>query len=201
MMIRSMPSQAPYVSHPRLPTTTICCSLRSNSYIPKLEAFSRSKIDRIVKDLPLIEKAENDLAEYCSTLEGDSSYNCWRAYFDLKELQKEAPKEVVEKVILESGGGVKSLIGCLHGIAGIHKARRNQLQQQSGSKSSSNSNSDKIRSRARRECPVPDGIPKSWEEMEEEEKWKMPDSSFTRLLRSKGTFPAWYSPSPDHETD
>ncbi|KAJ9537806.1 hypothetical protein OSB04_030539 [Centaurea solstitialis] len=204
MMIRSiMPSGAPLASHPKLaPKKICCCCSRSNSYnIPKLEAFSRSKIDRIVKDLPLIEKAEMDLSDYCSTLEGDSSYNCWRAYFELKELQKEAPKEEVEKLILESGGGVKSLIGCLHGISEIHKAR-NQLQQRNGSKSSSSLDSDKITSsRARRECPVPDGIPKSLEEMEEEEKWKMPDSSFTQLLRSKGTFPAWYSPSPDHETD
>ncbi|XP_024980483.1 CCG-binding protein 1 [Cynara cardunculus var. scolymus] len=199
MMMRSMPSQTPHVSYRRLAPTKIYCSSRSNSYIPKLEAFSRSKIDRIVKDPPLIEKTENDLADYCSTLEGDSSYSCWRAYFELKELQKEAPKEEVEKVILESGG-IKSLIGCLHGISEIHKTKK-QMQQRNGSKSSSNSDSDNITSRARRECPLPDGIPKSWEEMEEEENWKMPDSSFTQLLRSKGKFPAWYSPSPDHETD
>lgn len=55
MMIRSVPL-APSM------TTTICCSSRNNAYIPKLEPFSRSKFDRIVKDPPLIQKSENDLA-------------------------------------------------------------------------------------------------------------------------------------------
>lgn len=27
------------------------------------------------------------LSDYCSTLEGDESYSCWRAYFELKDLQ------------------------------------------------------------------------------------------------------------------
>lgn len=103
-------------------------------------------------------------------------------------------------MILESGG-VKTLIGRLHGIAEIHKTRK-KLQNQNGS-NTGNSHKDKVVSRARKECPVPDGLPKSLEEIEEEETWKMPDSSFTRLLRAKakGTFPAWYSPVPDHETD
>ncbi|KAI3817278.1 hypothetical protein L1987_11067 [Smallanthus sonchifolius] len=42
----------------------ICCSSRNNAYIPKLELFSRSKLDRIVKDPPLIQKSANDLADY-----------------------------------------------------------------------------------------------------------------------------------------
>jgi hypothetical protein len=29
----------------------------------------------------------------------------------------------------------------------------------------------------------------------------MPDSSYTKLLRSMGKYPAWYSEAPDHETD
>lgn len=52
-----------------------------------------------------------------------------------------------------------------------------------------------------RRCPIPDGLPKSLEELEEEERARMPDSPFTRMLRTKGRFPAWYSPAPDHETD
>ncbi|GKA54361.1 CCG-binding protein 1 [Tanacetum coccineum] len=109
----------------------------------------------MVKDPPLIQKSENDIADYCSTLEGDRSYSCWRAYFELKDLEKEAPKEEVERMIIES----RSTLRCQ------------------------------------------DGLPKSREEMEEEENGKMPDSPFTRLLRAKGKFPAWYSPAPDHETD
>ncbi|KAI3789363.1 hypothetical protein L2E82_02156 [Cichorium intybus] len=160
-MIRSVPSQGCFLNCRRLAPTTMCCSSRNNSDIHRLESFSRSKLDRITRDPPLIEKAENDLADYCSTLDGDSSYSCWRAYFELKELEKEAPKEEVEKLILESGG-LKSLIGSLHGISQFQKSHQ---QNQSNA---SNSNSSKVVSRARRECPVPDGLPKSSEEMEEE---------------------------------
>lgn len=52
-----------------------------------------------------------------------------------------------------------------------------------------------------RDCPVPDGIPPTWEELEEIERMKMRDSSFTRLLRYIGGYPSWYVPRPDHETD
>lgn len=45
----------------RRSASTICCSSRSDAYIPKLEPFSRSKFDRVIKDPPLIEKSENDL--------------------------------------------------------------------------------------------------------------------------------------------
>uniref|UniRef100_A0A803NPC0 CCG-binding protein 1 n=1 Tax=Cannabis sativa TaxID=3483 RepID=A0A803NPC0_CANSA len=68
--------------------STVTCSSRNHSYIPKLEPFSRTKFERILKDPPLIEKSENELADYCSTLEGDESYGCWRAYFELKDLEK-----------------------------------------------------------------------------------------------------------------
>ncbi|GAA0185747.1 hypothetical protein LIER_33035 [Lithospermum erythrorhizon] len=178
-MIRSSPLR-PSVCPPR-------CNLhsRSNSYVPKLEPFSRSKFDRLTKDPPLIQKAENELADYCSTLEGDAGYSCWRAYFQLKDLQIETPREDVERLILQAGG-IKSLIGCLHGIAGMHKGRKE---------------AEKVlncNSIATKPCPVPDGLPKSREEMEEEEEARMPDSPFTRLLRTKGSSPAWYSPVPDH---
>ncbi|KAJ9561215.1 hypothetical protein OSB04_006375 [Centaurea solstitialis] len=203
MMIRSVPSRSPAVHRPPLaPSTTICCSSRNNAYIPKLEPFSRSKLDRLVKDPPLIQKSENDLSDYCSTLEGDPSYSCWRAYFELKDLEKEEPKEVVERVILESGG-VKSLIGCLHGISEIHKAKK---QSEGSNLNNNDHNSSKSENRAatvigseRASC-ADGGVPKSREEMEEEEKAKMPDSDFTRLLRSKGRLPAWFSAIPDHET-
>ncbi|XP_076897691.1 CCG-binding protein 1-like [Bidens hawaiensis] len=196
MIIRSVPFQSPPLTPPVKTNATICCASRSHAYIPKLEPFSRSKLDRIVKDPPLIQKSENDLADYCSTLEGDPSYSCWRAYFELKELEKEAPKEEVERVIIESGG-VKSLIGCLHGISEIHKAKK-ELQNGSNMNCTCSENTPAVKSGSA--CPVPDGLPRSHEEMEEEEKEKMPDSPLTRLLRAKGRFPAWYSPAPDHET-
>ncbi|KAK8493723.1 hypothetical protein V6N13_029991 [Hibiscus sabdariffa] len=172
--------------------STIRSSSSSDAYIPKLEPFSRTKFERAVRDPPLIEKSENQLADYCSTLEGDDSYSCWRAYFELKDLEKEAPKEDVEKLIIQAGG-VKSLIGLLHGIASIHKGNNNGFLSMAKPLRTENE--------GKRFFHIPDGLPKSAEELEEEERARMPDSPFTRMLRTKGTFPAWYSPAPDHETD
>ncbi|GMI78802.1 CCG-BINDING PROTEIN 1, maternal effect embryo arrest 14 [Hibiscus trionum] len=172
--------------------STIRSSSSSDAYIPKLEPFSRTKFERVVKEPPLIEKSENQLADYCSTLEGDDSYSCWRAYFELKDLEKETPKEDVEKIIIQAGG-VKSLIGLLHGIASIHKENIKGFSRMAKPLLTENEGT--------RFFHIPDGLPKSAEELEEEERARMPDSPFTRMLRTKGTFPAWYSPAPDHETD
>lgn len=95
-------------------------------------------------------------------------------------------------MILQAGG-VKSLIGYLHGISAIHKAKKESVDE-------SNKKLN-VQKSEENQCPVPDGLPRSAKEMEEEEKARMPDSAFTRLLRTKGKFPAWYSPVPDHETD
>lgn len=94
--------------------------------------------------------------------------------------------------IIRQTDGVKSLIGCLHGIATARKMVGKKL----GTPKASNMDKQE-----RKPFPIPDGIPKTQEELEEEEEARMPDSPFTRLLRSKGKFPAWYSPVPDHETD
>lgn len=83
------------------------------------------------------------------------------------------------------------MIGCLHGIAAIHKSKKN------GSNLGMEIESEDEQNR----CPRPDGLPKSAEEMMEEEEAKMPDSSYTKLYRSMGKSPAWYSEVPDHETD
>lgn len=109
-------------------------------------------------------------------------------------VQKKSRKEDVEKLILEVGG-LKSLIGCLHHIVTFSKGKK------PGIGFSKAVNAEKEKEEEKRPFPVPDGLPKSREELEEEEKARMPDSPFTRLLRTKGRFPAWYSPAPDHETD
>ncbi|KAG8637624.1 hypothetical protein MANES_15G144700v8, partial [Manihot esculenta] len=175
-------------------TITYSCSSssssRSSAYIPKLEPFSRTRLQRAVKEPPLIEKSANKLADYCSTLEGDNSYTCWGAYFELRDLERESPKEDVEKLILQAAG-VKSLIGCLHGISSMHKGRKN------GFGFMAPMTVEKERDRT---CPIPDGLPKSKEELEEKERARMPDSPYTRLLWTNRRFPAWYSPTPDHET-
>lgn len=197
--LRSSSSSSSLSPSPKRFNSMINCSASSSSSrnheydIPKLKPFSRSKFERAVKDPPLIEKSESQLADYCSTLEGENSYNCWQAYFELKDLEKESPKEEVERLIIEAGG-VKSLIGCLHGVAAIHKAKKE------GSKTA-NGATKKLSEEEKIPIHVPDGLPKSAEEVEEEEKGRMPDSPFTRLLRHRGKHPAWYSPAPDHETD
>ncbi|WCJ33795.1 maternal effect embryo arrest 14 [Euphorbia peplus] len=206
-MIKSIPIQSAsssplFIESKRVVSTVTCSSsnsasspplppTRRSSFIPKLEPFSRTKLERAVKAPPLIQKSENELSDYCSTLEGDDSYSCWKAYFELKDFESQSRKEDVERLILQAGG-VKSLIGCLHGISSMHKVTKN------GFGSVAPMSMEKEKERA---CPIPDGLPKSQEELDEEEKAKMPDSPFTRLLRNKGTFPAWYSPAPDHETD
>ncbi|KAG1368558.1 CCG-binding protein 1 [Cocos nucifera] len=180
------------LSQARPPRSSVACNARrSDVSIPKLEPFSRSRIDRLIKEPSFLQKCENDLTDYCSTLEGDESYSCWRAYFELKDLEKEMPKEDVEKLVRQAGG-VKSLIDCLHGITAMQKKKDKEVQ-----------NPTSLRSEAQRErpFPVPDGLPKTAEELEEEEKARMPDSPFTRLLRRRGRLPAWYTPPPDHETD
>ncbi|XP_068655569.1 CCG-binding protein 1 [Aristolochia californica] len=169
----------------------VCCARSRDVYIPKLEPFSRSKIERGLKEPSLIQKTENDLSDYCTTLEGDKSYSCWKAYFELRELEKESPKDDVEHLIRQTNG-VRSLIGLLHGVTAVRETAKKEKNKPKFSSEETN----RIRP-----FPVPDGLPKTQEELEEEEKAKMPDSPFTRLLRSMGKFPAWYTPAPDHETD
>ncbi|XP_021731690.1 CCG-binding protein 1-like [Chenopodium quinoa] len=185
-----------YCNYSKRFNSIINCNAKNHEYkVPKLEPFSRSKFERAVKDPPLIQKSESQIADYCSVLEGEDSYSCWQAYFELKELEKESSKEEVERLIIEAGG-VKSLIGCLHGVAAIHKAHKEASNAQA---------SDEKKAKGERErkihVHVPDGLPRSAEEIEEDEKSMMPDSSFTRMLRHRGKHPAWYSPVPDHETD
>ncbi|XP_038971662.1 CCG-binding protein 1-like [Phoenix dactylifera] len=187
------PSAAVDLSQARpVPRSSVVCNAqRSDASIPKLEPFSRSRIDRLIKEPSFLQKCENDLTDYCSTLEGDESYSCWRAYFELKDLEKEMPKEDVEKLVRQAGG-MKSLIDCLHGITAMQKKKDKEVQ---------NPTSLRSETQGERPFPVPDGLPKTPEEMEEEEKARMPDSSFTRLLRRRGRLPAWYTLPPDHETD
>uniref|UniRef100_A0A1D1XG37 Mitochondrial escape protein 2 n=1 Tax=Anthurium amnicola TaxID=1678845 RepID=A0A1D1XG37_9ARAE len=176
------------------PSVVVCSGdsqRRGASSIPKLEPFSRSRIERLVREPTFLQKSENDLTEYCSTLEGDDAYSCWRAYFELKDLKEEMPREDVEKFVRQAGG-VKSLIDCLHGLTA--------MQKKGGQVPPAPAPARAERGRER-PFPVPDGLPPTQEELEEEERARMPDSPFTRLLRRRGKLPAWYSQAPDHETD
>lgn len=85
------------------------------------------------------------------------------------------------------------MIEFIHGVSRIYKGI-NKNRPSFGEPLEDNDKRERL-------SPVPDGLPKTQAELDEEEKCRMPDSPFTRLLRNKGKFPAWYSPAPDHETD
>ncbi|KAL6494749.1 hypothetical protein OROGR_031549 [Orobanche gracilis] len=168
-----------------------CSDSRKYAHIPKLEPFNRNKIDRALKDPPLIQKSQDQIADYCLTLEGDDCYSCWKAYFELEDLEKEVPKEEVERLIIQAGE-VESLISFVHGVATIYKAKKERSDSLKGAKHV------KVEPT---HCPIPDGLPKTAEEMEEDENATMPYSPYTRLLRARGRHTAWYTPFSDHETD
>lgn len=101
------------------------------------------------------------------------------------------PREDVEKFVRQAGG-VRSLIDCVHGLTAMQKKFGRQQAKPAVAKAEG---------QKERPFPVPDGLPPTQEELEEEERARMPDSPFTRLLRRRGRLPAWYSQAPDHETD
>ncbi|KAG6480545.1 CCG-binding protein 1-like [Zingiber officinale] len=182
------------------PRSTIVCDaqpkFRNYESIPKLKPFSGNRIDRWLKDPPLLQKTKNELSEYCTTLEGDECSSCWSAYFELKDLEKEWSKEDLEKFLWQCGG-IKTLIDYLHGITAMEKKmKEKETHQKKVAEPESRPKNKPFH--------IPDGLPptaEELEELEEAEKARMPDSPFTRLLRSKGKLPAWYTPRPDHETD
>ncbi|CAA0827611.1 maternal effect embryo arrest 14 [Striga hermonthica] len=184
--------------------STVCGSFsRKNAYIPKLEPFDRSKFDIALNQRPLIEKTGNEITDYCLKLEGDECYDCWMAYFELQDLEKEMPKDDVERLIIRAieAGGMKTLISYIHGVSAIYKRAKKEGNNPGNRVKIDTVSQVKIESTEQRRCPIPDGLPKTEEEIKEEEEAKMPDSPFTILLRAKGRYPAWYTPRPDHETD
>lgn len=97
------------------------------------------------------------------------------------------PKHEVEKFVRQTGGR-KALIECLHGLTALEKKAKNKQKPAAAV----------VEDKRPKPFPVPDGLPKTREELEEEERARMPDSPFTRLLRTMGRHPAWYSEAPDH---
>ncbi|RWW86078.1 hypothetical protein BHE74_00005202 [Ensete ventricosum] len=149
----------------------VCDAQRSYGSIPKLKPFSRSRFERWLKDPPFLQQIENEISE------------------DVEKLVRQV-------------GGIKMLIDCLHGITAMRKKKEKETEPPKPVTSCPQTETP-VTSCPQRErpFPVPDGLPPTQEELEEAEKARMPDSPFTRLLRSKGKFPAWYIPRPDHETD
>ena len=85
-------------------------------------------------------------------------------------------------MLIRKAGAVKSSIGWLHGVPAIHKDKNN-----GGFNLAKPLNVEKG---GKRPCPIPDGLLKSLEELEEEERGRMPDLPYTWLLRTEGSFPA-----------
>ncbi|CAN0879002.1 CCG-binding protein 1 [Linum grandiflorum] len=169
----------------------------SRGNVPKLEPFSRSKMDRALPDPPLIEKSLNQIADYCSNLEGDDASSGWQAYFELRDLQKRVPEREVE-MLIHQAGGVKTLISYLHRQTPMYSNYKGDDNTNDGASVLQQGSSKRT---AKEDCPIPDGLPRPQEEIDEEEEGRMPDTPHTRLLRARGTFPAWFTPRPDHETD
>ncbi|TJX54032.1 hypothetical protein E8P77_25290 [Soehngenia saccharolytica] len=169
--------------------------------------FKRNLLRGMQEPSP-IQKAENNIMDYCSTLEGDEGYRCWEAYFEFQDLKKqamaeakagsEAAKEDLVKLVRQSGG-VKNLVENVHFVTKISKMRKQAVAAEHPTVSSHNVEEEE----KRRPFPEPDGLPKSQKEMEEDNKGLLPDSSYTRLFRrlARGRSPAWFTPRPDHETD
>ncbi|GLT86321.1 hypothetical protein SLE2022_044660 [Rubroshorea leprosula] len=164
-------------SPPLSRVSTIRCSSRSNSNIPKLKPFNRTWLERAIKEPPLIEKTKHELADYCTTLEGDDSYNCWRALFELEDLEKVAPKRDIERIIREAEG-VKNLMDWIPRIAAIYKNGKENAF--------SMAKPTNPQGEGKKLSHIPEWMPKSTEELDEEERAKMPDSEYTRLLRAMG---------------
>ena len=108
--------------------------------------------------------------------------------------QQELPKEEISRMVKDSEGDVRYLIQSIH--------HRSDLRKKVAEKAHNSVPSSSQKQTAKpRPFPVPDGIPKTQEELAEEEEALMPESPYTRLLRRMGRYPDWYTPRPDHETD
>nr|ACG34898.1 hypothetical protein [Zea mays] len=172
-------------------------AVRNYDSIPKREPFTsnRSTLDEFLRlDKPLVQRTKDQITDYCMTVEGDECCSCWDAYFELNKLEQELPKEEISRMVKDSEGDVRYLIESIH--------HRSDLRKKMAEKSRNSVPSGSQGQTAKpRPFPVPDGIPKTQEELTEEEEALMPESPYTRLLRRMGRYPEWYTPRPDHETD
>lgn len=203
MMVQKISAAAP-VPSPTPDKKIVRGFKQPKGEVPKMqEPFNRSKLTRSIKEPSLIQKAENAIRDRCCMLEGEESYECWESFFEFQDMKKECKAQTgsvrssslerIENLVIQSEG-VKSLIENVHMIA--KASNMHNREHKEGPQTDT-----PLKEESRRPFPEPDGLPKTQEELEEEEKAMMPESSYTRLLRTKGCFPAWYTPHPDHETD
>lgn len=222
--------------------------------IPKMEPFNRSRISRLMKEPPLLQKAEQGLADRCTTLEGDDAYNCWEALFEFENLKNEfqqecevaadadkgsacRPLERFENLVRQSGG-VSTLIDNVRMLAyankkqhdagkaavqgatkkrttsggdeeelqasipdaagdggvdearnagddgGVHEAHNVESQAEAKEVGEANNGSGSLG--LFQSDDVPDGVPRSEQELLLEQSALLPDSPLTRMLRRRG---------------
>ncbi|KAL9261479.1 CCG-binding protein 1-like protein [Drosera capensis] len=201
----------PNVTRRTMTMTARCCSLSSSDsedsvsmsrkkHAPIKDGFTMSPIEFLFKNPPFIERTRNELADYCGRLEGDECYNCWDAYYDLRYLQNECPKEEVENLIIDSGG-LKALVRNLRWRAALVKSLNKEEPATSKVAASEPSTKmDKPESTSEAASAgydrhIPDGIPEpgSTDEKEDEDGF-LDDSSYMKMLRviARGHYPTHY---------
>ncbi|KAF2941491.1 hypothetical protein DAI22_03g350600 [Oryza sativa Japonica Group] len=150
--------------------------------------------ESVNKEKHLVEHTKDRMSDYCTTLKGEECCSCWDAVEEFNKLEQELPKEEIARMVKDSEGDPRYLINSIH--------HRSDLRKKMAEKSHNSLSSNSLGQAAKpRPFPVPDGLPKTQEELAEEQEALMPESSYTRLLRRMGRFPDWYTPRPDHETD
>lgn len=188
----------------------------SSEGVPKMEPFNRSRVSRLSREPPLLEKAEQAISDRCSILEGDDAYRCWEALFEFENLKEELsgncniaphseratacrPLERLEHVVRQSGG-VRSLINNVQMLAKVNEMRKaadKEPGKQGNTRScveSKNQEGD-FESEKSQYFHEAGSFPPSKEELELEMNDKMPESSFTSVLRAMGIPSPWLSQS------
>ncbi|RLN16742.1 hypothetical protein C2845_PM02G46810 [Panicum miliaceum] len=166
-------------------------AVRNYDSIPKREPFSssRSILDEFLRqEKPLVQRTKDQI----TALFSDFVIFLINLYFTMA--LQELPKEEIARMVKDSEGDVKYLIDSIHHRSNLRK----KMAEKARHTVSSSSQGQKAKPRP---FPVPDGLPKTQEELAEEEEALMPESPYTRLLRRMGRYPDWYTPRPDHETD
>jgi hypothetical protein len=62
--------------------------VRDYSSIPKGKPWKPSYLERMTDELPFVQRIEEKLSDYCTTLEGEECCSCWEAYHELQDLEK-----------------------------------------------------------------------------------------------------------------
>ncbi|KAJ1701664.1 hypothetical protein LUZ63_001443 [Rhynchospora breviuscula] len=170
-------------------------SERDYSPIPKVKApLGRPTLLEQTRDLlPFVDQIKDKLSDYCTTVDGDECCSCWDAYFEMQDLKKKWPPEKFDRFLHDvSHEGMKSLIYSVHHAALLEKESGEVIQEKT---------KELVKRDSEAPMHVPEWLPKTLEEIEEEEKARMPASDFTRLLQSLRVYPSWYVERPDIETD